>query len=162
MKYKNPLAEHKTKIQKCRAFISDRNSGKKAYKSDNTVVPLKEVNVNDVEFIAGFWRVQDYFDYNIQQVRDRKIILGQRLEYKENTFFEYYQATTLAYNCYGPIFLGFDMVAAKYTTDKGVYWSYGKSIAEARAFMGIKLYDEYMDLIHSVACKNIRKNEKNK
>ena len=126
MKYKNPLAEHKTKIQKCRAFISDRNSGKKAYKSDNTVVPLKEVNVNDVEFIAGFWRVQDYFDYNIQQVRDRKIILGQRLEYKENTFFEYYQATTLAYNCYGPIFLGFDMVAAKYTTDKGYTGHMGK------------------------------------
>ena len=162
MKYKNPLAEHKTKKQKYRAFISDRNSGKNAYKSDNTCVPLKDLNFNDVEFIAGFWRVQEFFDYDIQQIRDREIILGPRLEYKEKTFFEYYKVASLVYNCYGPVKPNFNMVAAKYETDKETYWSYGKSIAEARAFMGIKLYDEYMDLIHSVACKNINSKEKNK
>ena len=43
---------------------------------------------------------------------------------------------------------------AKYTTDQGTYWSYGNTIEQARAFLGIKLYDEYMDLIHTHACKN--------
>ena len=60
------------------------------------------------------------------------MIIGTRIEHNEKTFFEYYRAARLAYNCYGPIKPCFDMVAAKYSTDKGTYWSYGKTIADAR------------------------------
>ena len=58
-------------------------------------------------------------------------------------------------NCYGRFIVGGpEVIVAKYDTDRGTYWSYGPTLEQARAFLGIKLYDEYMDLIHSVACKN--------
>lgn len=154
MKTRNPLA-NQTLDEKRKKYSTDSTNSSFAYKSDNTKVPLKETNINDVEFIGGLWRVQEYTDYNIKKVRDKDLIIGNRIEHNEKTFFEYYQASILTYNCYGVLKPHFDMVAAKYDTDKGTYWSYGKSIAEARAFMGIKLYDEYRDLIHSVACRSI-------
>jgi len=70
--------------------------------------------------------------------------------------FEYWTAKNVGYNCYGPFSLqgdGFDYIVAKYETDDGVYWGYGETIEKARAFLGLKLYDEYKHLINSVACK---------
>ncbi len=160
MRYKNPLSEYDTEYEKKIAFIKDKNSGSYAYKSDGTKVKLSEVNFNTVEFIGGLWRFQDDFKYNIQLIRDREMILGKKLDYKEKTFFEYYEASTIKYNCYGPIFTKFDMVVAKYVTDMQTHWGYGNNVSEARAFLGIKLYDKYKDLIHSVACKNLRSKRK--
>ena len=157
---KNPLAVYKDNVQKFKAYTYDCSLGDWAYKSDDTRVPLKEMNINDVEFIGGLWRVQTKPVYNIQRIRDRDMIIGDKIQRTEQTFFNYYKASFLVYNCYGPIEPQFDMVAAEYKTDKCTYWAYGKTIAEARAFMGIKLYDEYMDLINSVACKVIRQKEK--
>lgn len=157
---KNPLSFYKDNTQKLEAYMSSCQSGAVAYKSDNTRVPLKEMNINDVEFIGGLWRVQTKPVYNIQRIRDRDMIIGDKIQRTEKTFFNYYKASFLVYNCYGPIEPKFDMVAAEYKTDKCTYWAYGKTIAEARAFMGIKLYDEYKDLINSVACKGICQKEK--
>lgn len=156
---RNPLA-NQTLDEKRKKYSTDSTNSSFAYKSDTTKVPLKEMNINDVEFIGGLWRVQDKKSYNIQKIRDRDMIIGDKIQRTEKTFFNYYKASFLVYNCYGPIEPRFDMVAAEYKTDKGTYWAYGKTIAEARAFMGIKLYDEYMDLINSVACKRINQKEK--
>ena len=150
----NPLATHKTFVSKARDFIRDRDAGAVAYKSDDTTVPLSRVKIDDVEFIGGLWRVQTKLDFNITRVRDRDMILGPRINLTEKNYFEYYQATNVpTYNCYGPITgIKYDMVVAKYKTNRGEFWGYGKSVAEARAFLGIKMYDEFMDIIHAAAC----------
>lgn len=153
MKTRNPIATQ-TLGEKQKQYFTDSTNGTWAYKSDGSKVLLSQTNFEDVEFIGGLWRVQEYADYNIRKIRDRDMIIGKRLEHNEKTFFEYYQASVLTYNCYGVLKPHFDMVAAKYVTDKGEYWSYGKNIAAARAFLGIRLYDEYMELIHANACKN--------
>lgn len=159
MNNRNPLATQ-TIAEKRAQYIRDCASGENAYNSADAAIPLSDVPFDCVEFIGGLWRVQNGMHYNICKIRDRQMILGQRLNHNEKTFFEYYQAALLSYNCYGPLPPRFDMIAAKYTTDHGEYWSYGKSIADARAFLGIRLYDEYMNLIHSVACKKIMQNAK--
>lgn len=153
MKIRNPLAQQPLE-EKAAQYKQDCMKGALAYKSNETMLPLSSVNIDNVEFICGLWRVQDEFNYNISKIRDKQMILGPRIEHKEKTFFEYYKAAILAYNCYGPLTPFFDMVAARYITDKGEYWSYGNSIAQARAFLGIRLYDEHMDLIHAEVCKN--------
>lgn len=151
---RNPLAAYQDKSEKFYAYRSAGRACAVAYKSDGTTIPLRSVPADQVEFIGGLWRVQDQKSYNIKRVRDRDLIIGNQLPHNERTFFEYYQASQLTYNCYGILPPQFDLVVAKYATDKGIYYSYGKNIADARAFLGIRLYDEYMDLIHSVACKN--------
>ena len=158
---RNPLANYRDINEKQVAFLNAciQNPNTPAYKSDGTSVPLNTLDVNAVEFIGGLWRVQDLTNYKIVMVRDRPMILGKEIPHTEHTFFKYYRVSFLTYNCYGPIAPHYEMVVAKYKTDRGTYWSYGKTIADARAFMGIRLYDEYMDLIHSVACKKqIQKN----
>lgn len=150
---KNPLAQYTTATEKHNLYTQSCATNTVAYKSDETRIPLRDVPEHNVEFIGGLWRVQDDFKYKITKIRDRQMILGQRIQHTEKTFFEYYQAALLVYNCYGPLAPRFDMIVAKYKTDRGTYWSYGHTIAEARAFMGIRLYDEYKDLIHSIACK---------
>lgn len=153
MKIRNPLTKQ-TIEQRNKQYIIDSSNGAVAYKSDNSTVPLSQLKPDDVEFIAGMWRVQDKNQYNIIHIRDKEMILGPRIQHTESTHFEYYKVSVLAYNCYGPLKPAFIYVAAKYDTDKGTYLSYGKTIAEARAFLGIALFDEYKELIHNEACKN--------
>lgn len=159
---RNPLSQYKNIGAKHSAFIAARRRGEYAYCQDYTRIPLSQVKFGDVEFIGGLWRVQNKLDYNIMRVRDRDLILGPRIDVVEKNYFEYYSAANVpTYNCYGPIHgLEYNMVVAKYTTDRGTYWAYGKTIADARAFLGIKMYDEYMDVIHNMACRN--QNKKNK
>lgn len=154
MKTRNPLAQQ-TLEQKKLKYHEDCAKNALAYTSKDETFPLKSINIDKVEFIAGLWRLQDTMNYKIKRIRDKDMILGGRIEHSEKTFFEYYKAAILTYNCYGPIKPKFDMVAARYVTDKGEEWAYGNTIAAARAFLGIRLYDEYMDLIHNEACKNV-------
>lgn len=158
MIYRNPHAEYKNPIDKCHAFLDACRQNALAYRADGTTVQLQSLKPSDVEFIAGLWRVQTKLNIKISNIRDRQLILGPRIDLQEKNYFEYYRAAKIpTYNCYGPLDtqLRYDVVVAKYITDKGVYWAYGDSIAQARAFLGIKLYDEYMDLIHRTACRNI-------
>lgn len=151
----NKLATHKTPTEKRAAFDQARQNGEYAVRSDLTKVPLKQLSMSQVEFIGGRWRVQNDFPYEIQMIRDREMVLLKKLPHQERMPFEYYHASVVSWNCYGPhIFPTPDYIVAKYTTDNGVYWGYGATIEKARAFLGIKLYDEHMDLIHNHACKN--------
>lgn len=141
-------------MEKFRDYNRDRRAGVLAYKSDGTTVPLESVKLSNVEFVAGLWRVQNPFPHKIQDVRGTKFVLTERLPHSEKNLFEFYRASMVSENCYGPfITSGATHVVAKYITDQGAYWSYGNTIEQARAFLGIRLYDEYMDLIHSVACR---------
>ena len=141
-------------MEKFRDYNRDRRAGVLAYKSDGTTVPLESVKLSNVEFVAGVWRVQNPFPYKIQEVRGTKFVLTERLPHIEKNLFEFYRASMVSENCYGKYISGSPKyIVAKYTTDHGTYWSYGDTIEQARAFLGIRLYDEYMDLIHAHACK---------
>lgn len=157
----NPLRTHKTFEDKKRAYMQDVVSSKGnavAYASNGKPIPLRDVPVENIEFIGGLWRVQNPTEYTISHIRDLDLIMGDKLPRQENTFFEYYKAMRPTFNCYGIITIGdkFNMVVAKYTTDTGTHWGYGYNIEEARAFLGIRLYDMYKDWIHNVVCKNIQ------
>ncbi len=128
--------------------------GEKAWDSAGKNYPLQDVDIDDVEYIAGAWRVQNKFDSPIQIVRGQEFVLGERINRMEKNLFEFYRARRVGRNCYGRFIINsVDTVVAKYDTDKETHWAYGRTIEEARAFLGIRLYDEYMDLIHSYACK---------
>lgn len=151
---KNPLAtQHKNQHEKMAAYNVACATGCRAMRSDGASVPLSSLKPYQVEFIGGLWRVQDETNYEIKQIRDRRLILGNRLAHRERTLFEFYSAMQPAFNCYGLICNGFDIVVAKYTTTSGTFWGYGRTIEEARAFLGIKLYDAHQGLINDVLNK---------
>lgn len=153
MIYKNPLAKYPDATAKHLLYSNDCQLNMMAQRSDDTLVPLCDVAEHTVEYIGGLWRVQDDCDYEINTIRKRLIVLGTRIPHNEKTFFEYYRAAFVGFNCYGPIIDEFNMIVAKYTTNRGIFWAYGKTIADARAYLGIKLYDEFQDLIHAVAAR---------
>ena len=110
----------------------------------------------NVDKVGGFWRIQRKCPYKITRVRDKDMILLNKLNHVENTLFEFWTAIEAVYNCYGILLhdMNYNYIVAKYDTDKETYMGYGYTLEEARAFLGLKLYDEYKDLINSVACRN--------
>lgn len=152
----NTLSTYKTVAEKRQAFNEACENHAVAFDYKLNKTPLSYVKFNDVDFIGGEWRIQRPIPDGIQVVRGRPFLLGERLPKQEKNKFEFYRAALLTYNCYGYTdSITYTTIVAKYTTDNGTYWAYGSTIEQARAFLGIRLYDEYMDLIHSVACKNI-------
>ncbi|MBQ6736321.1 MAG: hypothetical protein IJQ90_02425 [Alphaproteobacteria bacterium] len=122
-----------------------------AYTGFQEYIPLggPGAEFNDVEYIAGLWRVQKKFPYKITNVRKKDFVLIKKLPYQEHTKFEFYSAATITWGgngCSADIAHP-DWVVAKYKTNRGIYMAYGRTIEQARAFLGIKMYDEYQDLI---------------
>ena len=73
----------------------------------------------------------------------------KKKELFDETKFEFYSAATITWGgngCSADIAHP-DWVVAKYKTNRGIYMAYGRTIEQARAFLGIKMYDEYQDLI---------------
>lgn len=145
------------------AYKIDCTKGAMAYGSAGVERPLSECNIDDVNLVGGLWRIQNKFEHKIQFVRDKEFVLMDRINRTESNLFEFWRARLVGRNCYGRYLVGgdnlaengeYDCVVAKYDTDKETFWAYGNTISEARAFLGIALYDEYKDVIHSVACKN--------
>jgi hypothetical protein len=154
----NPLSEFKTVADKRAAYNAAMDCREYAMDQDYNKILLGNsgAEFNNVEFIGGIWRIQTKFDFEITPVRDRQFVLLSKLPHQERTLFEFYRASHVAFNCYGPFCSCVaDYVVAKYETDNETYWSYGRSVEEARAFLGIKMYDEYMYLINSVARQNM-------
>lgn len=153
-KKQNKLAYHDSDFDKVRDFNAARSCGEVAYFSNGNTVSLNAVKLHDVEFIGGLWRFQDKFPYKIQDVRGESFVLFERLPRIEKNHFEFYRAQRVSQNCYGYYMVGGpSQIVAKYATDQETYWAYGNSIEQARAFLGIKLYDKFSDLIHSVVCQ---------
>ena len=110
--------------------------------------------LGQVDLVSGIWRVQKKFVHKIIRVRDKDVVLTEKLHHKESTKFEYWNAKMIGYNCYGPFIYqdkSMDLIVAKYDTYKGPRWGYGTTIEAARAFLGLKLWDEYKDVIHIFA-----------
>ena len=111
--------------------------------------------LEQVDRINGVWHIQNNFDYSkITRVRDKDMILIKKLDRTETTNFEFWSAKSVGYNCFGPFISkdnGYDYIVAKYETDEGILYGYGKTLEQARAYLGLKLYDEYKDVIHIIA-----------
>lgn len=152
------LSEDIAKIVKMGAFFNDVYTAKAITANGRTItLGKKGAKLENVDFVAGFWRVQKKFPYKITRVRDKEVVLMNKLQHKESTNFKYYNAKLVGYNCYGPFISkgnNADLIVARYDTDNGCLWGYGSTIESARAFLGLKLYDEYKNVIHAIACQN--------
>lgn len=151
---RNSLATQ-TPAQKRDAYARDAASGAVAYYPDLTTKPLVSVNIDMVEFIGGLWRIQRPFEHDIIDVRGKPFVLRERLPRDEKNRFEYWRAASVYDNAYGPL-LGAEYVVAMYRTNRGVFSSYGSTIEQARAFLGIRMYDEFADEIHKIATAKMR------
>ena len=140
------------------AFAHDVGKVKAIDEAGNQItLGEKGAEFENVDFVAGLWRIQTKFPHKITCVRDKNVVLMNKLPRQESTNFEYWQAKVIGYNCHGPFIIASnasDIVVACYDTDNGPLWGYGATIEAARAFLGLKLYDMYKDLIHGIACKN--------
>ena len=151
----NPLDEYKDSRKKAIALTKAIDNKEMAVDEHGNMQPVERY-FSKYAFVAGLWRVQVDFPYEITRVRDKDMVLTEKIDHQETTLFEFYRAKLLGYNCYGPFVIKddkYDYIVAKYVTDNKTYWAYGKTIEQARAFMGIKMYDEYKDVINTIACK---------
>lgn len=158
--WSNPFDEYKNTRIKSSAWNSACRNNEKALDKNGEWHLVKDFNMCDLAFVAGIWRVQDKLPYDITKVRDKDMVLIKKLDRVENTLFDFWSAKMVSYNCYGPFIIDIantDYIVAQYETDNGIRWGYGKTIEDARAYLGIKLYDEYKDVINAIACKNKNK-----
>jgi len=112
----------------------------------------KGAKLENVDKVAGLWRIQTKFPHKITRVRDKDVVLIKKSKQKDSTNFKYWEAKVVGYNCHGPfIFSGEkpDLIVARYDTDDGPLWGYGATIEAARAFLGLKIWDKYKDVIHA-------------
>ena len=156
----NPVPEGEARITKGIMFSVDEQNGVKAIAENRSDITLGKngAKLEQVDRINGVWHIQNNFDYSkIVLVRDQDMVLIQKLNRIENTQFEYWSAKVVGYNCFGPFVFKeteYDYIVAKYETDEGVLYGYGKTLEQARAYLGLKLFDEYKDIIHAIACRN--------
>ncbi len=147
------IVSYTTVAEKRAMYNRALDNNEVAYIGFKKTIPLGApgAEFNDVEFIGGLWRVQKKFPYKVVKVRDKEFVLVKKLPRVEKNKFEYYSAATVVWggtgcssNVNNP-----DWIVAKYETPCGAYWAYGRTIEQARAFLGIELYDKHQDLIHA-------------
>jgi len=151
------VTAYKTEQEKRKLWNCGVVGGAHAIDENNKQYKLTDVPFERVDFVGGLWRVQRDFDKKIQMVRGKAFILLGKIDKQEKNLFEYYRAATVGNNCYG-LYSSMipDYVVAKYDTDNGTLWSYGATLEQARAFLGIALFDKHIDLIHAAERKNIQ------
>lgn len=156
-KITNALSEYKTVSEKRAAYNSAIKAGgvyAVGATGERIMLGRAGAEFNDVEFIGGLWRIQNKFNQKITVVRGREFVLLEKLPRQEKTKFEFYSAELVGNNCYGRSVHGRqDFIVAQC----GEYSAYGQTIEQARAFLGIKLYDEFQDLIYTEMQKPHRK-----
>ena len=157
----NPVPEGEARIRKMAIFSVDEVNGVKAFSETGKHIKLgaNGAKLEQVDRINGVWHIQKKFPYEITLVRKQDMVLMKKLDRVENTGFEFYSAKSVGYNCFGP-FLSSDYIVAKCETDEGPFWGYGKTMDDARAYLCLKLYGEYQDVILSIACRKMRNKNK--
>ena len=162
--YGNPVPDsHITpvlqdKINATGDYDTDCKNNIGAHSSNGSRIALASFDKKEVRFVAGLWRIQDKDnDYRVTQVRDKQFVLGEKIGHREKNLFEYYRAALVCKNCYGITHLEYDYIVAKYDTDNGSMLSYGTSIEQARAFLGIALFDKHIDMIHKIERKKLNR-----
>ena len=149
----NPLDEYKNTREKSAAWTDAVYAGTMATDEAGNRFPVKNYDMTSLAFIGGMWRVQRDFPYEIINVRGIDMVVFDKINRTENTLFEFWNAKHVGYNCYGPFVSDskkYDYVVAKYVTQRGTYLGYGRTVEESRAYLGIKLYDEYKHVIHAI------------
>ena len=143
----------KAEIAKIATFCKDAYKTKAVTANGRKITLGKRgAKLGNVDFVAGLWRVQKKFPYEITHVRDKDMVLIKKLDYNESTNFEYWTAKLVGYNCYGPFInqgTRDNFIVSRCITDKGEFWGYGTTIESARAFLGLKIWDELRDVIHA-------------
>ena len=146
------LSEDAARIMKTGCYWRDSYQTKAITANGRKIIlGEKGAKLNNVDFVSGLWRVQKRFPYLITRVRDKDMVLLKKINHSENTNFEYWVAKPVGYNCYGPFIIEgneADFVVSRCVTDKGEFWGYGTTIESARAFLGLKIWDEYRETIH--------------
>ena len=151
--WSNPCDEYKNTREKSSAWLDAYYNGGMALDANGKWHPVKNFSMDRLAFVAGLWRVQCDFPYKIVNVRGIDMVLMGKINRVENTLFDFWNAKQVGYNCYGPFISKSekpDYIVAKYITTKGTYMAYGRTVEEARAYLGIKLYDEYKHVIHAI------------
>ena len=149
IRYENPLATIKG-AEKVAMYTDACKKGELAYQAHSAPIALTNVDIDNVEFIGGLWRVQHMPDFTIQRVRDAEFVIGQRVNWREHTQFEYFKACRVSYNCYGPFTLNRNSTIVGYfKTKRGEFWGYGSTIPEVRSFLASQVFDAYLDVIHA-------------
>lgn len=127
----------------------------------NEKIPLGSdgAKFNDVDLLGGLWRVQKPFDargHEIVEIRDKKFVLLDKLQRKERTNFEFYNAASVNWCAFGmDSSFNPDFIIAKYDTNRGVFYSYRCKITDAyalenaRAHLAGKVLEAYQDLIEN-------------
>lgn len=157
------LTEDQAEFVKKAAFCKAVHN-EKAISANGRKIVLGEkgAKLENVDRVAGLWRVQKKFPHKITRVRDRDMVLIKKLNYNENTKFEYWTAKLVEYNCYGPFIIdgnGADFIVSHCVTNKNEFWGYGTTIESARAFLGLKIWDEHRDVIHDAVFNNAQQNK---
>ena len=147
------LTETEAEIAKIARFCNDVYNVK-AITANGRKITLGDrgAKLENVDMVAGLWRVQKKFPYKITRVRDKEMVLIKKLNHNENTKFEYWLAKLVGYNCYGPFVIegnSTDYIVSHCVTDQGEFWGYGTTIESARAFLGLKMWDELREIIHA-------------
>lgn len=157
------LSEEEARTVKTGAFFKDVYEVK-AITANGRRITLgkKGAKLENVDFVGGLWRVQKKFPYKITRVRDKDMVLMEKIQHTEKTNFNYWRAKLVGYNCYGPFIIEGnrnDFIVSRCVTDKGEFWGYGTTIESARAFLGLKIWDELRDVIHAAVFKNVSQNK---
>ena len=136
----------------------------KALKANGRRITLGEkgAKLENVDFVAGLWRVQTKFPHEITHVRDKDMVLMNKIQHTESTNFEYWTAKLVGYNCYGPFVIEgnrSDFIVSHCVVGKNEFWGYGTTIESARAFLGLKIWDEMRDVIHAAVFNNAQQDK---
>ena len=151
MIYKNPLAKYSCaesgNMTKAQRYEFDVAARALAFNQYGVGFFLSDFRMDEVEYIAGVWRLQSDFPYQISRVRDRDFVIGEHLNRHEQNGFEYYSAKSVSYNCYGPFVLDGSEIVACFNAGVEPLCAYGPSIEHARAFLAIALFDRNREMI---------------
>jgi len=127
-----------------------------SYENEERVL-LSSVDLNKyiVKYIAGLWRIREkpHQSYKIQQVYDKRFILGEKIEIKERDDFgfEYYKAAEEHYDIFGVLTPNFNMFVAKCNTVMGPMLRYGVTREDARAFLRGEIFDVFApQIVHII------------
>ena len=134
-------------------FNAALDAGAIAYKRNGKPIPLGThgAEFNNVELFDDRWCVQEVLKQKTIISRDNlEFVIYEKLPRQEHTNFEFFRAGLVQNDWYGKTVEKDSYIFAKKDTNKGTFWAYGKTIADARAFLTAKLYDVYQEIIEQV------------
>ena len=145
------LSDLKSVAEKRRRYVLDLKNQKKAMLPSGAMIPLGAdgATFNDVDLLGGIWRVQKSFDahgYEMVEIRGKKFIILEPINWQEYTGYSYYDAASVTWGAFGlntdfsPIF-----IVAKAVNEFGTFYSFrckltsSSPLEDARAYLAGKV-----------------------